>query len=120
MPVTPITDLGTAVTTGLAAAFAGFMLALPSVIGALLLLAIGWIIAGAIGGVLAVLYGLKTVSDLSRLWLGYWFAAGCGGFALWRSAVRLTALRGVAAGRGHQRVEPRRPKPMRSRPMRLR
>jgi hypothetical protein len=53
MPITPITDLGTAIVTGLAAAFAAFFSALPSVIGALIVLAIGWIVAGWIGGLLA-------------------------------------------------------------------
>ena len=66
MPVTPITDLGTAVMTGLAAAFAGFMLALPSVIGALLLLIIGWIIAGAIGGVLARFLRAVRINELAE------------------------------------------------------
>jgi hypothetical protein len=53
MPITPITDLGTAIVTGIAAAFAAFFSALPSVIGALIVLAIGWIVAGWIGGLLA-------------------------------------------------------------------
>ena len=53
MPVAPITDFGTAIVTGVAAAFAAFFSALPSVIGALLILVIGWIIAGWIGGLLA-------------------------------------------------------------------
>jgi hypothetical protein len=66
MPVTPITDLGTAITTGLAAAFAGFMLALPSVVGALLLLVIGWIIAGVIGGVLARFLRAVRVNELAQ------------------------------------------------------
>ena len=66
MPVTPITDLGTAITTGLAAAFAGFMLALPSVVGALLLLVIGWIIAGVIAGVLARFLRAVRVNELAQ------------------------------------------------------
>ena len=66
MPVTPITDLGTAVVTGLAAAFAAFMLALPSVIGALLLLVIGWIVAGVIGGVLARFLRAIRVNELAQ------------------------------------------------------
>ncbi|HET7700573.1 MAG TPA: small-conductance mechanosensitive ion channel [Candidatus Limnocylindria bacterium] len=53
MPVTPITDFGTAVITGIAAAFAAFFSALPSILGAILLLIVGWIIAGAIGGLVA-------------------------------------------------------------------
>jgi hypothetical protein len=53
MPVTPITDFGTALITGVAAALATFFAALPSVIGAILILVIGWIIAGWIGGLVA-------------------------------------------------------------------
>ena len=59
MPVAPITDLGTAIVTGIAAAFAAFFSALPSVIGALLILIIGWVIAGWIGGLLA--RGLRVI-----------------------------------------------------------
>src|SRR3954468_8877664 len=59
MPLAPITDLGTAIVTGIAAAFAAFFSALPSVIGALLVLAIGWIVAGWIGGLLA--RGLRVI-----------------------------------------------------------
>lgn len=53
MPVTPITDFGTALITGLAAALAAFFTAIPSVIGAILILVIGWIVAGWIGGLVA-------------------------------------------------------------------
>ncbi len=53
MPVTPITDLGAAVVTGIAAALAAFFSALPSILGAILVFAIGWIVAGWIGGLLA-------------------------------------------------------------------
>src|SRR4051812_24662268 len=59
MPLAPITDLGTAIVTGIAAAFAAFFSALPSVIGALIVLALGWIIAGWIGGLLA--RGLRAI-----------------------------------------------------------
>jgi len=59
MPVAPITDLGTAIVTGIAAAFAAFFSALPSVLGALIVLAIGWIVAGWIGGLLA--RGLRAI-----------------------------------------------------------
>lgn len=52
MPLTPITDLGTAVITGLTAALAAFFTALPSVLGALLVLLIGWVVAGWIAGIL--------------------------------------------------------------------
>jgi hypothetical protein len=59
MPIAPITDLGTAIVTGIAAAFAAFFAALPSVLGALALLVIGWIVAGWIGDLLA--RGLRVV-----------------------------------------------------------
>lgn len=59
MPITPITDLGTAIVTGFAAAFAAFFSALPSALGALALIVIGWIVAGWIGGLLA--RGLRLI-----------------------------------------------------------
>src|SRR4030081_3145396 len=59
MPVTPITDFGTALITGVAAALAAFFTALPSVIGAILILVIGWIVAGGIGGLFAK--ALRTI-----------------------------------------------------------
>ena len=59
MPIAPITDLGTAIVTGIAAAFAALFSALPSILGALIVLAIGWIIAGWIGGLLA--RGLRVI-----------------------------------------------------------
>jgi hypothetical protein len=59
MPVTPITDFGTALITGVAAALAAFFTALPSVIGAILILVIGWIVAGWIGGLVAK--ALRTI-----------------------------------------------------------
>ncbi len=66
MPITPITDLGTAVITGLAAAIATFMTALPSVVGALLLLIIGWIVAGVIGGLLAKFLRTIRIDELAE------------------------------------------------------
>lgn len=59
MPITPITDLGAAVVTGVAAAFAALFGALPAILGAIILLAIGWIVAGWIGGLLA--RGLRMI-----------------------------------------------------------
>lgn len=66
MPIAPITDLGTAVITGFAAAIAAFMTALPSVLGALLLLAIGWIVAGFVGGLLSKFLRTIRVDDLAE------------------------------------------------------
>ncbi|MEX2046296.1 MAG: small-conductance mechanosensitive ion channel [Chloroflexota bacterium] len=115
MPVTPITDLGTAVVTGLAAAFAAFMLALPSVIGAILLLVIGWIIAGIVGSIVARFLRVVRVNELAqrsgitgfmqRAKLQADPAAVIGGLVKWyvrlvfvllaASAVGLTAVSGV-------------------------
>lgn len=47
-PVAPITDWGTAIMTSLAAALAIFLSAIPRVIGFLIILVVGWIIATAI------------------------------------------------------------------------
>lgn len=66
MPIAPITDLGTAVITGFAAAIAAFMTALPSVLGALILLAIGWIVAGFVGGILAKFLRTIRIEDLAQ------------------------------------------------------
>jgi hypothetical protein len=59
MPLTPITDVGTAIVTGIAAAFASLFSALPSILGAIIVLVIGWIVAGWIGGLLA--RGLRMI-----------------------------------------------------------
>lgn len=66
MPIAPITDFGTAVITGLAAAIAAFMTALPSVLGALLLLVIGWVVAGFIGGLLSKFLRTIRIDDLAE------------------------------------------------------
>lgn len=62
MPIAPITDLGTALLTGLAV----FVAALPSLIGALLLLVIGWIVAGIVGGLLAKFLRTIKIDDLAE------------------------------------------------------
>ncbi len=59
MPLTPITDVGTAILTGIAAAFAAFFGAIPAILGAIVVLAVGWIVAGWIGGLLA--RGLRII-----------------------------------------------------------
>ncbi len=59
MPLTPVTDVGTAVVTGIAAAFAALFSALPSILGAIVVLVIGWIVAGWIGNLLA--RGLRMI-----------------------------------------------------------
>lgn len=62
MPVAPITDLGTALLTGLAV----FVAALPSLIGAVLLLVIGWIVAGIVGGLLAKFLRTIKIDELAE------------------------------------------------------
>lgn len=89
MPVAPITDLGTAVITGLAAALAAFMTAIPSVIGAIALLVIGWIVAGFIGGILAKFLRTIRIDDLAE-------RSGIAGF-LRRARVKADAA-GVIGG----------------------
>lgn len=66
MPIAPITDVGTAVITGFAAAIAAFMTALPSVLGAIVLLVIGWVVAGFIGGLLAKFLRTIRVDELAE------------------------------------------------------
>lgn len=66
MPVTPITDMGTAVITALSAALISFVTALPSLIGALILLAIGWFVAGLIGSFLARVLRMVRFEELAE------------------------------------------------------
>ena len=46
----PVTDLPTALFTGISAAFVTLLAALPAILGALVLLILGWIISGAVAG----------------------------------------------------------------------
>jgi len=46
----PVTDIGTALFTGIAAAFMALFAALPAILAALVLLVLGWIISGAVAG----------------------------------------------------------------------
>jgi len=46
----PVTDLTSALLTGITAAFMALFAALPAILGALILLALGWIISGAVAG----------------------------------------------------------------------
>ncbi len=66
MPVTPITDWGTAVVTAVAAALAMFVAAIPKVIGFLVVLIIGWIVASIIGGIVAAVLRTIRFNDLSQ------------------------------------------------------
>lgn len=49
----PVSDLGTALMTGLTAAFVALLSALPSILGAAILLAAGWIISGIVARLVA-------------------------------------------------------------------
>ena len=62
MPITPITDVGQAFLTALAA----FLAALPAIIGALVLLIIGWIVAGFVGTILARFLRTIKVDELAE------------------------------------------------------
>src|SRR5438477_13162547 len=55
----PVTDLPTALLTGLAAGLATLISAIPSILGALLILLLGWIIICALAG--AIARGLRAV-----------------------------------------------------------
>ncbi len=66
MPVTPITDWGTAVMTALTGALAMVVAAIPLVIGFLVILIVGWIIAGIVGGILAALLRAIRFNDLAQ------------------------------------------------------
>jgi hypothetical protein len=60
MPTTPVSDMGEALLTSLAAAMAMFLGAIPKVIGFLVILIIGWIVASALAGAVgAVLRGIR-------------------------------------------------------------
>src|SRR3989449_5685183 len=55
----PVTDLGTALITGVTAGLVTLIAALPAILGAIVLLVLGWIIAGIIGGLIA--RGLRAI-----------------------------------------------------------
>ncbi len=66
MPVTPITDWTTAVMTSLAAALAMFLGAIPKIIGFLVVIIIGWIIAGIIAAAVARVLRMVRFNDLAE------------------------------------------------------
>jgi hypothetical protein len=67
VPTTPITDWGTAIVSSLTAAFALLLGAITRIIGFLLILIIGWMIASAIAGIVrAVLRGIRFNEMASR------------------------------------------------------
>jgi hypothetical protein len=55
----PVSDLTTALITGVTASLVTFMAALPAILGAVILLVLGWIIAGIVGGLIA--RALRTI-----------------------------------------------------------
>ncbi len=63
--VAPITDWGTAVMTSLAAALAMVMSAIPKIIGFLIILVIGWIIAGILSRAVAAILRMVRFNDLA-------------------------------------------------------
>jgi mechanosensitive ion channel-like protein len=64
--MTPITDWGTALVTSAAAALMLFLEAIPKIIGFLVILLIGWLIASALAGVVAALLRAVRFNDLAR------------------------------------------------------
>ncbi len=66
MPVTPITDWGTAVMTALATALAMFVDAIPKIIGFIIILLIGWFIAGLIAAAVGAILRAVKFNDLAE------------------------------------------------------
>ena len=67
MPTTPVvTDWGTAVMSSVAAALALLLAGLPKIIGFLLILLIGWLIASAIATAVAAILRAVKFNDLAR------------------------------------------------------
>jgi hypothetical protein len=66
MPVTPVQDIGEAVLASLAAALAMFLGAIPKVIGFLVILIIGWIVASALAGAVASLLRAVRFNELAE------------------------------------------------------
>lgn len=64
-PVAPITDWGTAVITSIAAALMMFVDAIPKIIGFLIILILGWIVASIIAGVAAAVLRTVRFNDLA-------------------------------------------------------
>lgn len=66
MPAAPVTSWGEALMTSLAAALALFLGAIPKVIGFLVILIIGWIIASALAGAVGALLRAVKFNELAR------------------------------------------------------
>src|SRR5829696_4052794 len=61
-----VTDWGTAVMTSLAAALSLFLAAIPRIIGFIVILIIGWLIAGALAAAVAALLRAVRFNDLAQ------------------------------------------------------
>src|SRR3954471_544668 len=66
MPMAPITDWGDAIRTALAGALALFLSGIPRIIGFLLILLIGWFIAGLLARAVAGLLRVIHFNDLAQ------------------------------------------------------
>ena len=73
MPTTPVRDWGEALMTSLAAALAMLLGAVPKVLGFLVILIIGWLVASALAGAIAALLRAVRFNELAD-------RAGFGGF----------------------------------------
>jgi hypothetical protein len=66
MPTTPVSDMGEALLTSFAAAMAMFLGAIPKVIGFLVILIIGWIVASALAGAVGALLRAVRFNELAQ------------------------------------------------------
>jgi len=66
MPTSPVTNWGEALLTSLASALVVLFAAIPRIIGFVLILIIGWLIASAIAGVVSALLRMVKFNDLAR------------------------------------------------------
>jgi hypothetical protein len=66
VPVTPVRDMGEALLASLAAAMAMFLGAIPKVIGFLVILIIGWIIASVLAGAVAAILRTVRFNELAQ------------------------------------------------------
>lgn len=66
MPTTPVTNWGEALLTSLASGLAVLFAAIPKIIGFLVILIIGWLIAAAIAGAVAALLHAVKFNDLAK------------------------------------------------------
>ncbi len=66
MPTTPITDWGTALVSSVAAALAMLLAAVPRILGFVVILVIGWLIASAVAGIAGAVLRNVHFNDLAR------------------------------------------------------